>query len=165
MNTETLRNGSRVILHHLQEVPYSDATIRYYGYCLENVISFCENEDVAIFNHEIAAEFAIQQSERAANGEIHWVYAKNMRNAAFVLANYLADGTIDWKRRNYNECFLTDSYHALLKDFCSSIKDNLSDGSVVLIKMTVRHFPYCWGWKIFSRLPQDNRNKHDPFRR
>lgn len=140
MNTETLRNGSRVILHHLQEVPYSDATIRYYGYCFENVISYCENENVAGFNYEIATEFANRQSERAANGEIHWVYAKNMRKAAFVLADYLADGTIDWKRRNYNERFLTDSYHALLEDFCPSIKDNLSDGSVALIKMTVRHF-------------------------
>ena len=140
MKTETLRNSSDVILRYLEEVPYSDATIHYYGCCFDNVISYCETNSVISFTHETAARFSDWQSGRAANGEIHWVYAKTIRKAAFVLADYLAYGTINWKRRNYHEHSLTNSYQALLEDFCSSIKGTLSEGSVDLIIMTVRHF-------------------------
>lgn len=140
MNMETIRNGSEDILHYLRDVPYAEATIRYYGYCFENIISYCKENKVSCFNQETATEFSALQSIRSENGEIHWVYAKTMRKAAFVLADYLESGVIHWGRRNYCKHSLTQNYHTLLEDFCSSVKSNLSEGSVELVRMTVRRF-------------------------
>lgn len=140
MKTEVLRNGCDAILQYLKDVPYSDATIRYYGFCLDNVVSYCESGDIVDFTHETARKFSDWQSCRAENGEIHWVYAKAMRKAAFVLADYLSSGMVNWKRRNYNERLLTSGYQEILDDFQTIIGGNLSEGSVELIIMTVRRF-------------------------
>ena len=140
MNTDTLRSSIDSILRYLREVPYADATVHYYSSCFGNILLYCSNNKISCFNHETAAEFVALQIERSERGEVDWIYAKAMRKAAFVLADYMETGTINWKRRNYSECFLTSDYQELLEDFCTEIKVRLAKGSVNLIRMAVRHF-------------------------
>lgn len=140
MQTKTLRDGTEAILQYLRSVPYADATVHYYDCCYENLLSYCASEDCKEFNHQTAREFSEFQAEKAGRGEVHLTYALTMRKAAFVLADYLEQGKVIWKRRSYNETFLPDGFRSLLEDFRKDISPALSDGSVELIVQTVRHF-------------------------
>ena len=84
--------------------------------------------------------YSAYQREKADRGETSIVYALTLRKAAFVLADYLSSGIIDWKRRNYDERRLPNGYQEIFNGFASSISGGLAPGSVELITQMVRRF-------------------------
>lgn len=140
MQTETLRTRVQEILEYLDSVPYSAATIRYYGFCYENVILYCSGEECQQYGYQTAKAFSEFQLTRSKQREISRIYALTMRKAAYALADYLETGSIDWHRRSYSEKVLCEQFRVVICDFQMSIKYSLSDGSARLVIDTVRHF-------------------------
>ncbi len=140
MQIDFLRNKTNDILKYLSKVPYADETVRYYGCCYESILRYCESDDVEQFDHRTAEMYSAYQREKADRGETSIVYTLTLRKAAFVLADYLSSGIIDWKRRNYDENRLPNSYQELLDGFTSSISGGLAPGSVELLTQMVRRF-------------------------
>lgn len=140
MQTAYLQEGADRILQYLREVPYSDATVRYYGFCFENVLQYCETENIKQFDYTTAQLFFESQKLKSDNGEMSFVYALTQRKAAFALADYLATGKIDWKRRYYGERKLNTGFQTVADGFVASIASGLATGSVDLIVHIVRRF-------------------------
>lgn len=140
MQTEALRNSTLEILDYLETVPYSAATVRYYGFCYENLILYCSGDECLQYDHQTAKAFSDFQLSRSEEGEISKIYALTMRKAAYVLADYLLTGIIDWKHRSYSERVLCRRFDAILTEFRMSIMPSLADGSLKLVTDAVRHF-------------------------
>lgn len=78
------------------------------------------------FSHPDADSFCAVQEKRVQAGEICDTYALIMRKAAFSLADYFSMGGIRWKRRNYNDVFLPESYEAILGDYETYLSGTLA---------------------------------------
>lgn len=124
----------------LESVPYSSASVRYYGFCYEHVLIYCSKDECKQYDYQTAKEFSEFQLSRSENGDISKVYALTMRKAAYALADYITTGSIDWHRRSYSEKTLCDHFHDVLSSFQMSISGYLSDGSIRLMVDIVRHF-------------------------
>ena len=74
MQTDLLRNNADEILSYLKAVPFSDATVRYYGCCYENLYRFCESYSIECFDHCTAAEYSEYQKLKADNGELSIIF-------------------------------------------------------------------------------------------
>ena len=88
------------ILHFLEDIPLSDNTVKYYGFCYQEVLRYCSENSLISFSHSDANSFCTAQEKRVQMGEICNTYALIMRKAAFALADYFSSGTICWKRRD-----------------------------------------------------------------
>jgi len=140
LQTEVIRTKIHEILDYLESVPYSSASVRYYGFCYEHVLIYCAKDECRQYDHQTAKEFSDFQLSRLEKGEVSKIYALTMRKAAYALADYIATGSIDWHRRSYSEKFLCDHFSDVLGDFQMSISGYLSDGSIKLVVNTVKHF-------------------------
>lgn len=128
------------ILRFLEDIPLSANTVKYYGFCYQEVLRYCSKNSLVAFSHPDADGFCTLQEKRVQIGEICNTYALIMRKAAFVLADYFFTGNICWKRRNYNGKLLPESYEAILGDYETHLSDTLAPGSVHLIIQMVRKF-------------------------
>lgn len=139
MNT-TIHQAIEDVLKMLTEIPLSDSTVKYYGFCYQTVAGYCSKNNCTCFSYEDAEKFCFEQQERVENGEICNTYALIMRKAAFSLAEYLANGEVCWSRRRYHVPLLPDHFQALLEDFEKNISASLAKGSVQLITQMCRKF-------------------------
>lgn len=128
------------ILHFLEDIPLSANTVKYYGFCYQEVLRYCSENSLVAFSHPDADSFCTAQEKRVQIGEICNTYALIMRKAAFALADYFSTGSICWKRRNYNDEFLPESYEAILGDYETHLSDTLAPGSVRLVIQMIRKF-------------------------
>ena len=140
MKVELLQEKVNEILAYLRKVPYADSTVRYYGFCYQNLLQYLATDECDSFGSHLAAKFSADQMERVKSGEITQVYALIMRKAAFVLADYVQTGQINCSRRRYNERILSKNYAVLLQEFESSLKPILAPGSVKNIVQLIRQF-------------------------
>jgi len=137
---KTIEESTKDVLHILEAIPLASASIRYYGYCYQNILHYCSENSIQYFSYENAADFFSTQMNRVANEEIGKTYALTMRKAAFMLADYYATGIVFLKRRNYHACPLSDDYRKVLTDFETSITDSLAEGSVGLVVQMTKKF-------------------------
>jgi site-specific recombinase XerD len=128
------------ILDYLRKIPLSRSTVRYYGCCYNAITAYCQSNEITAFSSQDAKKFFDYQQSRYQNGEIAQIYCLIMRKAAIVLAEYLESRTIQWKRRNYHQHYLCTSYEKALKDFVSSLENDLSPGSIRLLSQAIRQF-------------------------
>lgn len=140
MQVELLQKKVNEILDYLRKVPYADATVRYYGFCYQNLLQYLVTDECDSFDSHLAAKFSADQMARVESGDITQVYSLTMRKAAFVLADYVQTGQINWRRRHYNERILSENYAVLLKEFESSLEPVLAMGSVENIVQLIRRF-------------------------
>ena len=84
------------ILHFLEDIPLSPNTVRYYGFCYQEILRYCSEHSLAIFSRQNADSFCSVQEKRVQIGEICNTYALIMRKAAFSLADYFSTGNICW---------------------------------------------------------------------
>lgn len=128
------------ILHFLEDIPLSSNTVRYYGFCYQEILRYCSEHSLMTFSHQDAECFCSLQEKRVQTGAICNTYALIMRKAAFTLADYFSTGNIDWRRRNYNDELLTESYEAILEDYKKHLSSTLAPGSVRLVVQMARRF-------------------------
>ncbi len=140
MKVDLLQKKVNEILEFLRKVPYADATVRYYGFCYQNLLQYLETDECDSFDSQLAARFSADQMERSKSGEITQVYALIMRKAAFVLSDYVNTGQINWSRRQYKERSLPENYAVLLQEFKSSLESVLAPGSVENIVQLICRF-------------------------
>ena len=128
------------ILHFLEDIPLSDNTVKYYGFCYQEVLRYCSENSLISFSHSDANSFCTAQEKRVQMGEICNTYALIMRKAAFALADYFSSGTICWKRQTYNDRVLPESYEVILENYETFLSDTLAPGSIRLIIQMLRKF-------------------------
>jgi integrase len=128
------------ILDYLRKIPLSQSTIQYYICCYTAITTYCQINLITVFSSQDANKFFEYQQSRCQNGEITRIYCLIMRKAAFVLAEYLETGTIEWKRRNYCKNYLCLNYEMTLKDFEFSLENILASGSIQLLSQTAKQF-------------------------
>ncbi|ETR72738.1 MAG: Integrase/recombinase [Candidatus Magnetoglobus multicellularis str. Araruama] len=136
----TLKISVENVLDFLQNIPLSDATVRYYRCCYNNILSFCEKKGINKFSTADAEEFYQFQDNRFQSGKVSKVYILIMRRAAFLLAEYCASGDISWERKNYNQPKLCPLFARVRHDFEQICANTLSQGSTVLLSQAVKRF-------------------------
>ncbi len=125
---------------YLEDIPLSFNTVRYYGFCYQEILRYCSEHSLVIFSHQDADSFCLFQAKRVQTGEICNTYALIMRKAAFVLADYLSTGNICWKRRNYNKEVLPELYEVILDNYEAHLSGTLAPGSIRLLVQMARKF-------------------------
>ncbi len=136
----TITHAVENILHFLEEIPLSPNTVRYYGFCYQEIIRYCSEHSLAFFTQQDADSFCSVQNERVQMEEICNTYALIMRKAAFSLADYFVTGTICWNRRNYEATLLPEQYESILDRYETHLSDALASGSVRLVVQMARKF-------------------------
>lgn len=136
----TITRAVEDMLRFLEEIPLSPNTVRYYGFCYQEIIRYCSEHSLEFFTQQDADSFCSTQSERVQMGEICNTYALIMRKAAFSLADYFSTGTLCWKRRNYEDIILPEPYESILVFYETHLSDSLASGSVRLVVQMARKF-------------------------
>lgn len=128
------------ILYFLEDIPLSPNTVKYYGFCYQEILGYSAEHSLAIFSYQDADRFCSAQEKRVQLGKICNTYALIMRKAAFSLADYFSTGNICWKRRTYDDVVLPELYEALLGGYETHLSDKLAPGSVRLVVQMARKF-------------------------
>lgn len=128
------------VLEQLRCIPMSAATVKYYKSCFKTISTYCEKQDILVFNEQVAMEFYRFQQNRLNNGEIRMVYCLTLRKAAFLLAEYFETGQVSWKRIDYSRKELCGIFESTMPGFENSMTGILADGSVCLIMQMARQY-------------------------
>jgi site-specific recombinase XerD len=136
----TLKISVENVLDFLKNIPLSEATVRYYRCCYNNILSFCEKKGITRFTTAEAEEFYQFQNNRFQSGKVSKVYTLTMRRAAFLLAEFCASGKISWGRKSYNQPKLCPLFARVRHDFEQICASSLSQGSTVLLSQAVKRF-------------------------
>ncbi len=151
----TLKVSVENVLNHLKNVPLSDATVRYYRCCYNNILSFCAKRGITKFSTAEAEKFYQFQDNRFQSGKVSKVYILIMRRAAFLLAEFCTSGKISWGRKSYNQPTLCPFFERIRHDFEQACASSLSQGSTIFLSQAVKRFLLFLeadGHRSFSQL-------------
>lgn len=114
--SKNLINCTNDILNYIQEITLSANTVRYYGVCYKSMVDYCNNNGKKDIS-QTAKEFLKYQENRYLQKEIGQIYYLLMRKATYVLIDYIESGSINWKRKNYNQTILCSNLTNILNEY------------------------------------------------
>jgi len=149
MNVLQLINGT---VKTLEAIPMGKNTVVFYGRCFAAIERFCSAKGYEHYSINVRDSFVAQETQRAENGDIGWIYWSGLRKAADMMLEYQSTGAVAWQRRKPRLAPLPDYFASILKSFTDSLSSELTVGTIDNLEIINRQM-----------LAYFNKNNHDRF--
>ena len=130
----------KIVLDFLRSIPLCASTVCNYQDRYRTIITYCESNGITHLSHSEAQKFTDYQMTRYDDGHIGDRHYRQLRRAAFLLADCMQGNKLEWNSIVFPRKPVAENYEKVLAEYKSFLSTLLAHGTIRGVLTVVRQF-------------------------
>jgi len=138
--TRKINDSIEIVLDFLRKIPLSASTVSSYQDRYKTILAYCESNGIAHLSYSEAQKYIDHHLTRCNNGQISERHYRQLRRAAFLLADCMHGHELVWKSIVFPRKTLAENYEKIIAEYKAYLSPLLAQGTIRGVLSTIRKF-------------------------